>query len=219
MRLLPMLVVLVASAGCGNVSNPPLPEFKFEVKAESDPGVPVGGVTITRSGKEVGTTDATGKATLTFKGAEGDSFDLYIKCPTDYSSPMTPTSVRLSRLADGKIMSGTVRCSPSKRKVVIAVRAEGGPNLPVMYFNREVARTDGAGAAHFFVTGKPGEQLQFTLDTSDKSNELLQPQNPNLTVLVKDQDDVYVVDQPFQKRRTIVRVIPRTVIHNGPRPL
>ncbi len=218
--VLPLIAASVVS--CGQVSEPPAPSFKFEVKAESDPGVFVPGVLLTRTGKEIGKTDASGKASMVFQGNEGDTFDLYVKCPeADYMSPLAPIVVRLSKLSDGKSLSASVRCSPLKRKVVVAVRADGGPNLPVIYYGNVVARTDAAGAAHFFVIAKPSEQLQFTLNTDEPGNELIMPKNPNLTVLVKDQDDVYIVDQPFQQQKVIRRFVQggSAVHHSGPRPL
>ncbi len=221
MSLLALPLAAVSVISCGQVSEPPPPSFKFEVKAESDPGVPISGVILTRTGKEIGKTDAAGKASMVFQGNEGDTFDLYVKCPeADYMSPLTPIVVRLSKLSDGKSLSASVRCSPLKRKVVVAVRADGGPNLPVIYYGNVIARTDSAGAAHFFVIAKPSEQLQFTLSTDEPGNDRIQPKNPNLTVLVKDQDDVYIVDQPFQQQKTVVVVHSAPAIHhNGPRPL
>jgi hypothetical protein len=221
--LLALPLVAASLVSCGQVSEPPPPSFKFEVKAESDPGVPVSGVVLTRVNKEVGKTDATGKASMVFQGNEGDTFDIYVRCPeADYMSPTQPIVVRLSKLSDGKVLSASVRCSPLKRKVVVAVRADGGPNLPVVYYGNVVARTDSAGAAHFFVIAKPSEQLQFTLSTDEPGNELIQPKNPNLTVLVKDQDDVYIVDQPFQQQKVVHKVVTQqqTVVHHsGPKPL
>lgn len=215
------LVAAMLVVSCGQVSEPPPPSFKFEVKAESDPGVPVAGVVLTRVNKEVGKTDASGKASMVFQGNEGDTFDVYVRCPeADFMSPITPIVVRLSKLSDGKVMSASVSCTPLKRRVVVAVRADGGPNLPVIYFGREVARTDASGAAHFLVTGKPGEQLQFTLGTDEPGNDLIQPKNPNLTVLVKNSDEVYVVDQPFQQQKVVVKTVRLAPVHHsGPRPL
>ena len=52
------------------------------------------------------------------------------------------------------------------RRVVVAVRAENGPNLPVTYLGRAVGRTDASGAAHVLLAMHPGDQFSLGLDTS-----------------------------------------------------
>ncbi len=205
----------VSAAGCSSMQATPPPDFKFAVTVESDPGVAMSGAVISRGGKEIARSDAAGKALLAFKGAEGETIDLYVKCPEDYLSPTRPISVRLSKLADDKILGETVRCAATKRKVVVSLRTDNAVNVPVIYFGREIARTDTSGAASFYVTGKPGETLQFTLDTSDKSFERLRPQSPQLAVLVGDHDEIYPLMQRFELQKQVVV----TVRRQGPRPL
>lgn len=202
------------------MQTPPPPEFKYQVSAESD-GKPLAGVTITRAGTTIGTTDATGKALMTFQGREGDTFDLRAQCPDGYATADKPIGVRLSKLSDEKIMGEVVSCQPLSRKVVVAIRAEGGSNLPVKYLGREIARTDTSGAATVMLMGSPGEAQQLTLDTTEKGNERLQPQNPSLTVMIpKDHDDVVSADQKFELRKIKVVVVQRQVPHPvGPQPL
>ena len=89
-------------------------------------------------------------------------------------------------------------CPPLYRNVVVAVRAENGPNLPVMYLGQMYARTDASGAAHFMVRVRPYEQFDVTLATSEKGNEWLRPQNPAKAFVAKAQDEVMFFDQRFQ---------------------
>ena len=50
------------------------------------------------------------------------------------------------------------------RRVVVAVKAENGPNLPVMYLNHAITRTDPSGAARFVLDVAPGAQFKVTLE-------------------------------------------------------
>ncbi len=102
----------------------------------------------------------------------------------------------------------------------VAVRSENGNNLPVKYLNKDVARTDAWGTATFMVTGKPGDHMDFTLDTSDKGNENLRPQNPIVSVVVENKDNYYSYDAPFQVvKPKIVVVAPHRPQPIGPTPL
>ncbi|QUS47115.1 hypothetical protein [Salmonella enterica] len=98
---------------------------------------------------------------LTLVGAEGETTDVTIKCPDAFMSPAKATSIRLTRFADkSKVPEYTVSCPPMLRRVVVAVKADNGPNLPVMYLNRMITRTDLSGAAHFALEVAPNTQFQ-----------------------------------------------------------
>ncbi len=211
--LLAALPVLVA-AGCAD--PPPPPPFEVSIKVEADPGVPVAGAAISRNNKQVATTGPDGRATLKIRGVEGDVHDVQIHCPEQFQSPSKPTGIKLARLADKKAPEYEVSCPPTMRRVVVAVRAENGPNLPVVYLNRAVARTDISGAAHFALDVAPGTQFQVTLDTTERGGEKLKPQNPSKPFNVGQHDDVLVFEQKFDvEKPKIVRkagpIIPRSV--------
>ena len=209
------------SFGCKQLEEPPPPPFKVAVSVESDKDVPLPGVVIQRNNKEIGKTEPNGKATLVFRGEEGDQIDVWVKCPEGFDSPTKPTTVALRRLADPtKVAEYPVKCPPAERKVVVALRSDNGANLPVKYLNREIARTDASGAATFMLSGKPGDHMEFTLDTTDKANDNLRPQNPTVAVVVDNKDNYYALDQPFQiqKARVIV-VAPHRPQPIGPTPL
>src|SRR5262249_3991551 len=133
---------VLVGAGCGNLDPPPPPPFQFYVKVESDPGRPVAGAMVMRGQKQIGTTGADGRAILTVAGLEGDVTDVTIKCPPELQSPAKPLAVRLTRIAESKAPEYGVPCPPMLRHVVVAVKAENGANLPVVYLNKPVTRTD-----------------------------------------------------------------------------
>ena len=97
--------------------------------------------------------------------------------------------------------------------MVVAVKAENGPNLPVMYLNRMITRTDASGAAHFALEVAPNTQFQVTLDTSD--NTKLKPPSPTKPFTVPQHDDILLFDQKFDVEK--VRVFQARV--NIPRAL
>jgi hypothetical protein len=193
-----------AASGCKDLDPPPPPPFQIFIRIDSDPGHPVQGAVVSRNGKPLQTTGPDGRAMLTLTGAEGETTDVSIKCPDAFTSPVKPTSIRLTRFADKtKVPEYTVTCPPSLRRVVVAVKAENGPNLPVMYLNRVITRTDASGAAHFALEVAPNTQFQVTLDTGE--NNKLKPPSPTKPFTVPQHDDILVFDQKFEVEK--VRVI------------
>ena len=199
--LLPLAVLAVLSlAACGEeVKVKPKPPLEVAVVVSSDPGKPIEGANVTYAGKIIATTNAKGVAKLTLKGNEGDSYDVKIKCPEGFQSPAKAVTIPLQRLADpSEGPEYDVACPPLTRTVVVALRAENGPNLPVTYLGHAVGRTDGSGAATILLPDVDAEtSLALTLDTSEKGNEALRPQNPSNTFVVKGQDDIFAWDQKF----------------------
>ncbi len=220
MRLL-FVATVFAFTACKNLEEPPAPPFQIAVSVEADKGVPLPGAIVQRNNKEIGKTDGTGKAVVTFRGEDGDQLDVYVKCPEGFDSPTKPTTILLRRLGDPKKLAEySVLCPPAERRVVVLLRSDNGANLPVKFLGRDVARTDASGAATFMLNGKPGDHLDFTLDTSDKANEKLRPQNPTVSVVVDSKDSYYPLDQPFQVQKTTVVVrAPQRPQAIGPTPL
>lgn len=199
-------VLLLFVSGCArlglSMDEPTDPPYDVAVHVESDPGKALAGAELQAEGHPVGTTDATGTLKLQFTGKEGDRVELVVKCPAGHDSPTTPTLVTLRRLAaSSRLPTYTMACAPKVRTVVVGVRAENGPNLPVVYLGRPVGRTDGAGAAHVLLSPKAGEQVELTLVTTEKGAEGLRPQNPTLTFVSKAYDDFVVLEQKFVTER------------------
>ncbi len=188
-------IALFVVGGC---EEPPRPTFPAVVRIESDPDAPVPGALLLRDGATLATTDSEGRAELRFMGIEGEILEIKVQCPEEYESPAGVT-VPLRRAVDGKTPEYTATCAPRYRKVVVAVRATIGNDLPLVYLGRPVARTDGYGVAHALVIAKPGETLDFTIDTSSRPR--LRPQNPATQYIVKPVDDEYVFEPKFTEEK------------------
>ena len=204
------LTASLAGAGCGapDAEEPSRLAFTTDVVITSDPGHGVPGVELIASGSPVATTDAEGRARVSLQGTEGDSVEIAAKCPAGFQSPAEPITVSLRRLSAGsRAPSFVARCAPLTRTVVIGIRAENGPNLPVTYLGKEVGRTDAWGAAHVLLTVKASEQVTLGLDTKSGSEKRpkLRPASPTLTFVAKDKDDFVSLEQKFDIERTVVR--------------
>jgi hypothetical protein len=150
------------SLGCGAMFEPPPPPppFKAIIFVDGDPGQKLAGATVARGGTNVATTGPDGKAEVVVQNAqEGSSFDVVVACPTGYTAPSKPITVKVTRTLATKNERWpefTTRCTPTKRKVVIAIRADNGANLPVKYLNQVVTTTDATGAASLVLDVEPG---------------------------------------------------------------
>lgn len=197
----PIALLAVASMalgfGCDKFKEQPAEPFEVMVRVESDPNAPLPGAKIVRNGQDVTATGEDGSVKLAINGREGDIYDYFVKCPPEYESPQKPISVALRRVADKKkLPEYDIRCPPTLRRIVVAIRADHGEGLPVTYLGKEVARTDGAGAAHVLMAMKPGDQFELALDTAQ--NDRLVPQNPSAAFVVKDEDEIQNFDVKFK---------------------
>jgi hypothetical protein len=199
MRGLPLLVLAAGAFGCKALEAPAPPPQVINVRVYSDPGKALANAEIMFNGRKIATTANDGLAQLKLGGRDGDAFDIRVVCPAGFRSPDKPIQVVLKRFADPKKSPEyTVSCPPSTRTIVVAVRADNGPNLPVTYLGREVTRTDDSGAAHVLLKLQPGDQFELTLSTVEKASENLRPQNPALSFVVGQRDEVLTFDQKFE---------------------
>lgn len=197
--------------GCAGVRfDPPPPRpFKVAIAVEGDPGQPITGAVVSRNDRAVATTGGDGRAEMTLEGADGETVDAAVKCPEGYTSPQRPVTMRLARTNDAAVPVFKVSCPKVERHVVVAVRAENGANLPVIYLGKVVAHTDESGAAHFAVVAPPGGQLQVTLDTTAKEFAKLKPQSPSKPFTVGQGDDILVFEQKFEvEKKKVAKVKP-----------
>ena len=190
-------LMAVGVAACKQLEAPPPAPFEVAIHVESDPGRPVPGVTVLKAGKEGPQTDANGRVVLKISGVEGESVDLTIRCPPDYTSPSAPITVLLHRLSGGKAPEYQATCTPSLRRMVVAVRADNGGNLPVTYLGKAIAKTDAKGAATLLFQLHPGESFELALDTTQPGFERIQPKTPSALFVMKPYDDVVTLDQKF----------------------
>lgn len=218
-RLSVIALAALALFGCDILKPPPPKPFEARIKVFGDPSQPLKGAEVWYKQKKIGVTDDAGVVNFRLKGAEGEVYDLTLKCPTGYQSPAKPVAVTLRKSSDpNQRPEYQVDCPKSARSVVVAVRADSGPNLPVMYLGKEVARTDVSGAAHVFLELPPNQMFQLSLSTDGDANKNLRPQNPAATFEVKQHDDVFVFDQKFKLEKKVVRSGGRTK-PSGPTPL
>lgn len=210
-------VLLAVLGGCDKLREKPPEPYQIVVKIESDPGQAVEGADIMLGANKVAATGPEGRAELKLHGEEGEGLTFTFRCPDGHQTPK-PLNVTLRRIADPKKRPEyNVACPPTTRTVVVAVRAEEGPNLPVMFLGREVARTDASGAAHVVLKMRPDEAFQLMLKTSGtEDGERLRPQDPVATFRVKNHDDMVTFDQEFKVERKVRYWRPRP---KGPTPL
>jgi hypothetical protein len=193
----------------------PKHRYEFLVRVESDPGRTLAGATVLHGESRVGVSNKDGIVKLSARGKEGDTLSFRIDCPKGHKSPTKPLSVVLRKTSEReKRPEYSVSCLPTMRTVVVAVRAEDGPNLPVRYLDREVGRTDKSGAAHVLLKAAPNEALELTLDTSKAP--LLSPKNPTARFQTSHQDEVFVFNQPFTVEKPKVQRARRKPRPTGP---
>ena len=202
-RRLGVLIGAWFFVGCSLLEQPAsekaAPAFPVTVSAQSD-GKPVAGAKVLNGKQVLGVTDDSGKARLKLLGQEGDSVNLSIQCPAGLGSPEKPIGVGLRALAKGSPEpTFETTCVPLAYEVVVGVRTKNGGNLPILYLDEVIGHTNPEGVAHFKLKVAPKEQITLKLDTSDHAE--LRPQNPTLTFVAEDKDEMVLLEQRF----TVVR--------------
>ena len=180
------------------MKDPPPAPFEIIVRVESDPGTPVVDAVIMKGGKEGPHTGPDGKVDLKIGGKEGETVDLMVRCPAEYVTVSKPLTVLLRRISGGKLPEYPWICAPTMRNLVVAVRADNGPNLPITSYGKVIGRTDASGAFTWAFKAKPGDGVELILDTSEPGNERIHPKMPSGTFTVKAYDDVVTFDQRFK---------------------
>src|SRR5258706_6061034 len=133
-KYLPFLVILSTAVSCkkGQLDNP-APSFQIVVRVDSDPGVPLANASVFRKDFLLGKTGPDGKLPITFTGTEGDVLEVHVTCPTDFQSPTGAILVPLRKLSESKPPEYATKCPPNFRKVVVVIRAENGPFVPITH--------------------------------------------------------------------------------------
>jgi hypothetical protein len=195
-----VLSSLLACVSATSCEPPPPPAVAITVRARSETGAPVANADVFAGPTKVAHTDRDGSATLYITGAEGDTFFVRVDCPQGFRSPNEPLSVRrLGIAAATSVPEYDVICHELRHTMVVAVRAEGGPDLPVLYLGKEVARTDRSGAAHVTIAMDVHERIELMLGTAGKENEKIHPQNPVSVFEMPDHDDIQVFPVTFTR--------------------
>jgi hypothetical protein len=189
-----------------------LRDYAFMVKVEAEPGRGLAGAQVLVRGETRGNTDERGIVTLRVRGHEGDVVAVELRCPPGHRAPVDPLFVPLRRLVDSNVVPVfAAQCTPKTRTLVVAVRAEGGANVPIRYLGRELARTDAFGAAHLMLDVPADEVVELTLNTEEQSD--LRPISPTLRVQGTRDEQLVAVSQTFTQRRPDKGVRPK---RNGP---
>ncbi|HVW29694.1 MAG TPA: hypothetical protein VHC69_30230 [Polyangiaceae bacterium] len=190
------------------------PPFAITMAVLGEDGQGIMGAQVLNGKKVAATTDQTGTAKLTFRGQEGTTVSLTVKCPDTYSSPAKPITFGLRHLDPGSPAPRfEAKCVRQTHSVVVGLKTENGENLPILRLGQVIGKTDELGAAHLMLETSPNEQVTLTLDTS--GNELLRPQNPNLTFVSKDKDEMVLLEQKF----TVLKKYVPHVVKQRPKPL
>jgi hypothetical protein len=206
-----LLPMILAAVSCGRPG--PSASYDLLIRVGAGGGRAVAGARVLFQGKQVGTSKDNGMVKLSIEGTEGEVFPFTIVCPDGYRSPAKPIDVTVRRLANpSEPPEFSVSCTPLTRAVVVAVRADQGPHLPIVYLGQEVARTDASGAAHVLLTLPPGEEFELMLDTANPAGERLRPQKPTGKFSVKNTDEMLTFHVPFTvevEKRVAPRAAPR----------
>jgi hypothetical protein len=208
-RFLEAALCALGLAACAKLTEQPTagpaPTYPVVLLTRGDQRQALAGVKVYEGKNLVGTSDLNGRVHLTLKGKEGGTAELHVKCPATFASPERPLLIGLRQLAPGSpAPKFETECLPLLRTVVVGVRAENGPNLPVVRLNRVIAHTDEFGVAHVLVQGSPGEQVTLTLNTT--LNAALRPANPALTFVIADRDEMVLLEHKFSVERPAARI-------------
>jgi hypothetical protein len=194
-------VLLAALAGIGCSQGDPAKAYEFVIRVHADPGRPIAGAIISHQGARVAESNAEGVVHLAIRGQEGTVKSFDIACPPAHRPPAEPLSLALRSVSEaGKRPEYVVACTPTKRDIVVAVRANQGTDIPLIHWGKEVARTDASGAAHALLSVIPGDPIELTLDTTGRPE--LRPQNPLARFQAPNHEDVLVLNQDFTVLRS-----------------
>jgi hypothetical protein len=215
LRALLVVSVLGLTSACSlldQASSPSLDvHITVKVRVVDDRGEGVAGADVASGKTSKGLTGPDGTLAVKLSGHAGRVVPLTVKCPAGFASPDKTIDVGITQLAPGSPAPlFEARCTALVHSLVVALRAENGPDLPVIYLGREVARTDAQGMAHIVLKLPPGETASLRLDTSGAP--ALLPRNPEFLFKAGNRDEMLLLDEKF----TILRK--RVIVHAASRP-
>ena len=214
-RRLPLVLVLAACDPSGSEPPAAAAAYPLLIAAQTDVDEPLAGVRVARQGVVLGSTDASGRAAIALEGSEGDRVALDITCPEGFTSPAEPVVAGLRHLAPGSpAPTFEVACIPRVHSFVVGIHAEHGTLLPVLHLGKPVGHTDTRGVAHVLLRAPGQAQVSLTLDTSGRPG--LRPQNPTLTFVAPDRDELVLFEQQLSELKAPP---PRRSPPRGPVPL
>jgi hypothetical protein len=198
LRLVACAVLLVSTLGCSSKTADD--SFEISLRATSDDALPLADATFTTGESNLGKTSSSGVVNVRLRGAEGQTLPVTVICPSGYESSGELPPLRLTRTrrlgeAVAQPLAVEATCIRKLRDVVLVVRAESAPNLPVRVDGKPAATTTD-GMVHLLLQlDRDVRQVSVTLDTTDQPK--LRPQNPSRTFELHGRDAVLVMDQSF----------------------
>ncbi|MFK7989589.1 MAG: hypothetical protein AB8I08_26465 [Sandaracinaceae bacterium] len=196
-------VCLLGLLGLGCEEEPEVaPSYPFTFTAHAD-GQPLEGVQVMVEGVALpGTTNTEGVMRHALTGPEGAPIRINAQCPEGHRSPADPETrtlrhvVGLDPASQDRGIQVTFECPPEHRDVVVIVRTNDQPNLPILVDGRETTRTDASGTAHIHMRVQPNHSFQVQIATA--SNTQLRPVDPTHPFTVADEDSVFQWDREFE---------------------
>lgn len=186
------------------------PPASVTLRVTTTRGQPVVGAEVSLQRSVVARSDETGTARLEVRGRDGESFELYVNCPPPLRSPVRPVIVRRLDIQGGSA-EHSAKCEETRRTLVVAVRAENGPDLPIIHLGREVGRTDRSGAAHIKIDADIRERIELTLSTAAMTK--VHPQNPAAVYEPANHDEIQRFAVTFTSDP---KKVPRKPVVTGP---
>jgi hypothetical protein len=186
--------------GCSSKQPEPAP-FTIELRALNGEGAPLAGVAFSLGKKTAGVTGTDGRVVQKVTGDEGSSLRVGVTCPASHDPPPELPVVRLTRTRSidaraAQALPVEVRCERRQSDIVVVVKAERGPRLPVLIDGKPVTTTDDDGLAHVLLRRARAEKtLQVSLDTGGRT--ALRPVSPGRTYELDGRDAVVLFEQAF----------------------
>jgi hypothetical protein len=221
-QLLSASALLVA---CSGSTAQALKPFQVQLQAKSDDGEPVNGAKFSINNVDLGASAVDGKLLQTVRGTEGQSVLVNVSCPDEYISPEKPTPLKLTEVRKvNETASATLglglTCTRKMLDVIVVVRTENAPSLPVDVGGKNLGVTDEFGNAHVHLRVERGTRtVSVTLGTL--AAPTLRPQNPSRVFELDDKDGLLLVEQSFtvERKRPVFRPTTPPRGDVGPRPI
>jgi len=204
----PLLLIALTSflPGCSSPNARLELAFPIQVLVRSTESEPLRGAEITVNKLSVGCTDALGKLAVNQSGREGQAVAVQVRCPSGYRSPEVPEVVRLANTRALDEASGTAgtmvefACESELRDVVLVVRAQGGPNLPVVVDGTAAGVTDSDGYAHLLLRlDRKQNHVELGMDTEQKRSLL--PRNPSRNFALGSNDAIVLYEEHLSMQK------------------
>ena len=181
------LFALVFLAG-GCAGRPPPSPSRVLIRVVDEAKQPVAAAEITTGSAVLSVTDPTGRAEVSVNGREGETFSIEVRCPNGYRSK-NDSIVSVRKFDPGLPPAEYVStCTRARHSLSVDIHADGGPNLPVFYLGKEIARTDASGVTRVELEGDVGERIELTLSTASPELAKVHPQNPFASFVIEEHD-------------------------------